>query len=72
MDHYQLQKTTMGVHQEHTRLVAISVPAGAVLRVPNDFANSSGFVQVDWDGISVQLFAVDLRDRGQLIKAQSA
>jgi hypothetical protein len=68
---YKLRTTTVAVHhQEATRSVAISIPAGTVLKVPDGFANSSGFVDVEWNGKSVQVFAVDLRDRGQLFKVR--
>jgi len=53
---YKLRTTTVAVHQEVTRSVAISIPAGTVLRVPEDSANSSGFVEVEWDGKSIQIF----------------
>jgi hypothetical protein len=69
---YRLRTTTIVVHREATRPVAISIPAGTVLTVPDDSANSGGFLQVEWDGESVQIFAVDLRDRGELIKARNA
>ena len=42
------------------------------LRVPDGLANAAGLVEVEWDGETVQVFAVDLRDRGELIKAMSA
>jgi hypothetical protein len=69
---YRLPTTTVAVHREAAQPVAISIPSGTVLTVPDDSANSSGFVEVEWDGKSVQVFAVDLRDRGELIKARSA
>ena len=69
---YRLQKTTVGVHQEASRPVAILIPNGTVLRVPDDNANAAGLVEVEWDGETVQVFGVDLRDRGELIKAISA
>jgi len=69
---YRLRTTTLGVHREAARAVAISKAAGTVLRVSDDSANSSGFVEVEWDGKNVQVFAVDLRDRGELIKARRA
>ena len=69
---YRLLKTTVGVHQEASRPVAISIPAGSFLRVPDGIANAAGLVEVEWDGETVQVFAVDLRDRGELFKAMSA
>jgi hypothetical protein len=69
---YRLRTTTLGVHQEATRHVAITIPAGTILKVPDGIANAAGFVEVEWDGERVEIFAVDLRDRGELIKAMSA
>ena len=68
---YKLGKTTVGLHQEATRHVAISIPAGSLLRVPDGIANAAGLVEVEWDGEAVQVFAVDLRDRGELLQAMS-
>ena len=72
MVRYRLRTTTVAIHQEATGPVATSIPAGTVLKVSDDATNSSGFVEVEWDGKSVQVFAVDLRDRGELIKALTA
>ena len=69
---YRLRTTTLGVFQKPTRPVAISIPAGTILKVPDGFANAAGFVEVEWDGKRVQIFAVDLRERGELIKTRSA
>jgi hypothetical protein len=69
---YRLRTTTVGLHQGATRPVAISIPAGSFLRVPDGLANAAGLVEVEWDGRRVQIFAVDLRDRGELLRAMSA
>ena len=61
----------MGVHQQGLRSVAISIPAGTVVRVPGGLKNV-GFVEVEWDGKCIQIFAVDLRDRGEFIRTMSA
>jgi hypothetical protein len=49
-----------------------SLPAGTMLKVLDGVANAGGFVDVEWDGEIVQIFGVDLRDRGEPIKARSA
>jgi len=69
---YRLRTTTVAVHQEATRPVAVSIPAGTLLRVPDDSANARGFVEVEWDGRRVQIFAVDLLVRRELVKIRSA
>ena len=72
MPRYRLRRVTVAVRQSAAQPVAIYIPAFAVLEVPEGAVNSSGFAEVEWDGKSVRMFAVDLRDRGELIKARSA
>ena len=69
---YKLRAPTLGLIQEATHHVVVSIPAGSFLRVPDGIANAAGLVEVEWDGETVQIFAADLRDRGELIKAMSA
>jgi hypothetical protein len=64
--------SSSGLQKGVSHPIAISIPAGSFLRVPNNPANATGLVEVEWDGETVQMFAVDLRDRGELIKAMSA
>ena len=69
---YRLRTATVGVHQEIgcTHSVVIIIPSGTVVKVFDGSATASGFVDVDWDGERVQLFAVDLADRGEIMKAR--
>jgi hypothetical protein len=63
---------TVGIHPEAIRPVAITIPAGTVLRVPSDLANAAGFVEAEWEGMIVHIFAVDLHARGELVKTMSS
>jgi hypothetical protein len=65
---YKLRSTTIAVHRTATRPVAVYIPSGTVLKVINGAADADGFVQAEWDGESVQIFAVDLRERGEIIR----
>jgi hypothetical protein len=69
---YRLRISSSGLQKGVNHPIAISIPAGSIVRVPNNFANAVGLVEVEWDGETVQIFAVDLRERGQLIRAMSA
>jgi hypothetical protein len=71
MQRYRLRTTTVAVQQEHTRPVATSIPSGTILNVADDPPNVGGFVEVEWGGNSLQIFAVDLRDRAELIMPTS-
>ena len=72
MKRYRLLTKTLGVEVGSIKSVAISLPAGAVLSVCNDLVNTAGFVEADWEGKRVHIFAVDLRRRGESEKATSA
>ncbi len=68
---YEIRSATMGLIHENTRYIAITIPSGSILNVPDNLANVAPLVKVEWDGKSIQIFAVDLRDRGELIKTFS-
>jgi len=68
MKFYRLQKTTVALHQEAHRPVVVFIPEGTVLRVPDDVARTAVMVEVQWDGETVEVFAVDLRARGELVE----
>jgi hypothetical protein len=61
---YKLRTATIAVHTKATHPIAITIPAEALLSVSADDFSATGFVDVDWDGKRVQIFAVDLRNRG--------
>lgn len=69
---YRLRSAASALIQEATRPIAISIPAGTVLKGPDGSANAAGYVEVEWEGKSILVFAVDLRERGELLRAMSA
>ena len=72
MRYYRLRTTTVGLQQGAVRPFAVVIPADSVLRVPDGLPNADGFVEAEWDGQIIQLFAVDLADRGERIRTMSA
>jgi len=69
---YKMRSATVALIHENARDITITVPSGTILNVPDGLANAAGLVEVEWDGETVRVFAVDLRDRGELSKAMSA
>lgn len=69
---YRLRTPTICLQNSLPHPVAILIPAGSVVRLADSVAETAGLVEVEWEGKSGQIFAVDLRDRGELIKAMSA
>lgn len=45
----------------------VTIPDGAVLAVLED-VSSSPFVRVTWTGRTVLMFAVDLKERGEIVR----
>ena len=68
---YRLRTATVAFIQEADRSIAITIPSGTILTVPDRLANATPLVKAEWDGKSIQIFVVDLRDRGELINAWS-
>jgi len=62
---YKLGTTTLAVKQS----IAVPIPSGSILRISADLVDLNGLVDVEWDGETVQMFAVDIRERGTLIQA---
>jgi hypothetical protein len=69
---YRLHTKTLVLRKGVTCPIATSLPAESILRVAEDFLDASGLVEVEWEGETVRIFAVDLGDRGEFIQAMSA
>jgi hypothetical protein len=68
---YKLRKETLAVLNLNDRPVAITILPDTILTVPGDFANYSRFVKADWEGKTALVFAVDLLERGELLKVHN-
>ena len=69
---YRLRTSTVALNEENARRIAIFLPADSVLRASEDAENATGLVNVEWNGINVQMFGVDLQARGELIVERTA
>ena len=69
---FKLRRAILALEKCAIGRVAVSIPVGTVLTVADGFAKAAGFVNADWNGKNVQVFAVDLLIRGESIKAMSA
>ena len=69
---FRLQTAISAVDQGATGPIAVSIPAGTVLKVAAGFAKAAGFVKAEWDGKNVQVFSIDLLIRGESIMSISA
>ena len=69
---YRLRAPTVALNEENARRIAIFLPADCELRASADAENATGLVDVEWNGMNVQMFGVDLQDRGELIVERAA
>ena len=60
---YRLETETLAV----IRGVATPVPPGSILQLSANLVSVSGLVNVLFNGETVQMFAVDIQDRGTLL-----
>jgi hypothetical protein len=68
MQKYRLQVATIAVRREAARRVAITIPSGTVLKALDAPSDADGFVEVELGGDRIKIFAVDLRDRGEILR----
>jgi len=69
---YRLRIQTLAVPLVVSHPVALFIPQGSLLRVSTPESEHSGMVEVEWNGQRVQIFAVDLKERGELVAANGA
>ena len=48
----------------------LTVPVGGIVKVALGRLNENQLVNVEWQGKPLLMFAVDLRDRGELVKRE--
>jgi hypothetical protein len=70
MGQFHLSRATLCIVTA-TRLVEY-VPEGAIVRIPIAPPDTNQLVDVIWEGKCVLMFAQDLRDRGEGVKARAA
>ncbi len=63
---YKLNSPTVGIVNESDRWIAVAIPAGAVVDVIGENV-AEGSVDVRWNNQRVNIFRVDLDQRGQLL-----
>lgn len=61
---YKLNSPTVGIVNESDRWIAVAIPAGAVVDVIGENL-AQGSVDVRWNDQRVNIFRVDLDQRGQ-------
>jgi hypothetical protein len=66
---YKLSSATLGLVPAGDRRIAVTVPTSATITVLSGDIDDNGWLEIDWDGQRVSMFAIDLRERGELIES---
>jgi len=64
---YKLRTPTIGVLNGNSERVTITLPTGALLEVTRENA-ADGTVDVIWNDQLISMFAIDLQERGDLVR----
>ncbi len=64
---YRLNSPTVGIVNERDKWVAIAIPAGALIDVIGENL-ADGSVDIRWNDQCVNIFRVDLDQRGQRVE----
>ncbi len=68
---YKLRMMTEAIRREARGETAVSIPAGAILSIPDRDDCNSEIVSVNWEGETVRFFSGDLRERADLLEMGS-
>jgi len=60
---FQLEKATLAVEAIDGKRTAVTIPAGAVIKVVSE-PKDDGLLRISWDGRTLKMFAVDVDIRG--------
>jgi hypothetical protein len=64
---YKLRTQTSGVRSDNGRRVMITIPADALLEVTSENA-ADRTMDVIWNDLLIRMFAIDLQQRGHVVK----
>ncbi|MCU1334467.1 MAG: hypothetical protein JWO19_48 [Bryobacterales bacterium] len=69
---FKLERATLAVEVIDGRRTAVTIPAGAIVKVAAGPVNGDGIMNVLWEGRKLAMFAVDVNVRGTEITDHSA
>ena len=64
---YHIDRPILCSFSEAGRRIPIMVPTGAIVIIPNGLLDGLGLVEVSWEGKTLHIFTIDLRDRATFI-----
>jgi hypothetical protein len=67
--HYRMRIPTVAVSIDDGQKVMVTIPEGGEIEVVGGPLDSDGFLDVSWEGKSVRMFGIDIRERGERLDA---
>ena len=64
---YRLNTPTLAILTLDGQNLPVTVPMGSIVQVKNGPLDGDRLIDVVWDGRTVSMFTIDLRDRGEQI-----
>jgi hypothetical protein len=64
---WSMKNSTLAILVHNGQHLPLTVPLGGVVQVAAGRLNENQLVDVEWQGKPLMMFAVDLRDRGELV-----
>jgi hypothetical protein len=64
---YRVNKAILSIYSKDGLRTPIMIPAGAIVTIVEGPLDGQRMVDVLWEGKTVMLFTIDLRERGTLI-----
>jgi hypothetical protein len=61
---FRLERTTLAIGELNGKPVAVTIPAGEIVKLVLKPSDGNKMVDVLWDGRAVAMYAVDLQQRG--------
>ena len=69
---YRLTTPTLGILNQAGHKTLITIPVGGMIDVEMEGLDANRLVDVHWQDKTVMMFAIDLRDRGELVTVAGA
>ena len=65
---YRLKSSTLAIMLKDGQQHPVTVPVGSIVQARNGSLDGDRLIDVEWDGRTVSMFSIDLRDRGENVE----
>ena len=65
---YRLNTPAMGILKIDGRTIFVTLPAGTILAVDDPLPRIGVAIEVDWSGLPVRVFPIDILQRAEIVQ----